>query len=111
MSCSFFPYITYLSVRLRAEVAEFFEPSIEAAVTSIKAQIDSSGGVVKVSVSFLPSIFQLEINWFLSVCVASGRFCSESLVIQPASRASCALGYYGQQTRQSNVSASIIETE
>jgi hypothetical protein len=29
------------------EVSEFFEPSIEAAITSIKAQIDSSGGVVK----------------------------------------------------------------
>ncbi|KAI0661700.1 hypothetical protein C8Q70DRAFT_910546 [Cubamyces menziesii] len=30
-----------------AEVAALFEPSIEAAVTSIKAQIDASGGAVK----------------------------------------------------------------
>ena len=32
-----------------AEVAALFEPSIEAAVQSIKAQIDASGGAVKVT--------------------------------------------------------------
>jgi hypothetical protein len=34
-------------------VASFFEPSLEAAVSSIKAQIDASGGFVKVKISFL----------------------------------------------------------
>lgn len=32
----------------RAEVAALFEPSIDAAMTSIKTQIDASGGAVKV---------------------------------------------------------------
>jgi hypothetical protein len=32
----------------RNEVAELFEPSVEAAVVSIKAQIDASAGLVKV---------------------------------------------------------------
>ena len=35
-----------------AEVAALFEPSIEAAVQSIKAQIDASGGAVKVPIQF-----------------------------------------------------------
>jgi hypothetical protein len=37
------------SVVLRAEVAELFEPSIEAAFTSIKQQIETTGGFVKVT--------------------------------------------------------------
>ena len=33
---------------VRNEVADFFEPSIEAAVASIRAQIAASGGLIKV---------------------------------------------------------------
>jgi hypothetical protein len=36
------------------EVADLFMPSLEAAVASIRAQIDASGGIVKVS---LPKFF------------------------------------------------------
>lgn len=32
----------------RAEIAELFEPSVEAAVSSIRAQIEASQGVVRV---------------------------------------------------------------
>lgn len=38
---------------IRAEVAALFEPSIEAAVASIKAQIEASGGQIKVRDPFL----------------------------------------------------------
>jgi hypothetical protein len=34
-----------------AEVAEFFEPSVQAAITSIKAQVDASQGMIKVRYS------------------------------------------------------------
>lgn len=34
---------------LSYEVADFFEPSIEAAVVTIKAQIDAASGAVNVS--------------------------------------------------------------
>jgi len=38
------------SQQLSAEVAELFEPSIQAAVTSIKAQVVASQGMIKVGV-------------------------------------------------------------
>jgi hypothetical protein len=38
--------LSYISV----EVAELFEPSIEAAVASIRNQIEASQGVVKVKI-------------------------------------------------------------
>ena len=40
--------ITCVSYNTRVEVAEFFEPSIEAAVASIRSQIEASQGVVRV---------------------------------------------------------------
>ena len=44
------------SLASSAEVAALFEPSIEAAVQSIKAQIDASGGAVKVMSQ--PAVYQ-----------------------------------------------------
>lgn len=37
--------------QLSAEVAELFEPSIQAAITSIKAQVVASQGMIKVGLS------------------------------------------------------------
>lgn len=45
-------HCTFLnSQQLSAEVAELFEPSIQAAVTSIKAQVVASQGMIKVGPS------------------------------------------------------------
>lgn len=44
-----------LTVGDRDEIAQLFEPSIEAAVASIRAQIEASQGVVRVGACFRPA--------------------------------------------------------
>lgn len=73
----------------RAEVAALFEPSIEASVASIKAQIDASGGTVKVSslnLSFYSQALTLR-GMVLSVRMARWRVRCEPMALQPASGA------------------------
>lgn len=86
-----------------AEVAALFEPSIEAAVQSIKAQIDASGGAVKViSQLALYQCASSRLNPEL-VRMARRRVRSKPMAVQPASRTPRPLQRHRQPTRQPDV--------
>ena len=66
---------------IRVEVAELFEPSIEAAVASIRAQIEASQGVVRVR-SFSPVLAEMITDVYQSVWLVGGFAASPWLFSQ-----------------------------
>jgi len=64
-----------------AEVAEFFEPSVQAAVMSIKAQVDASQGMIKVGLLSTDHQHEALLISDLTVRLASGRIRGQPVAI------------------------------
>ena len=101
MSFSYHPDRFNSSTFPRAEVAELFEPSIEAAMTSISYQVETTGGFVKVR----HCCDALSSHLMVPVRLAGRRIRCEPLVVWPVARASRTPWRHREQTGQPNVSS------